>query len=122
MTTCDNSLPVPGLPDDMALPVGMAVMVPVGAIAAEINGHPTVIAMATVMGQASPTDREVIPGDAEVWWLEVHAGHGARLPQMYRRGEILGVPAVGLNAGPGYEDPSPGAASDHPVPGTSAGG
>lgn len=92
--------PVPGLPADYSLTSGAAVMVPVGVIAAEANGQPAVICYATVLHPAGDRDREIYEGDpGEVLWLDVHAGGGAVLPQMYRRAEILGVPALGLNPG-----------------------
>ncbi len=66
----------------------MVVMVPVGGISADLNGHPVVICLATVLGPAE---------DEEVWWLAVQSGGGStELPQMYRAAEILGVPALGL--------------------------
>ncbi len=80
---------------------GVTVMVPAGRLAAAANGHPCIIATATVMGRASQKDTEnhtetFKSNPAGVWWLNVHMAPGASLPQMYRADEILGVPAYGL--------------------------
>lgn len=86
-------------PEDLT--TGRLVMVPVGRIPAAVNGHPPVIAMARVLGPAD--DPACMPGAAgDVWWLDVFTGGGTRLPQMYRTGEVLGLPAYGMTM-PGVE-------------------
>jgi hypothetical protein len=77
---------------------GTVVMVAVGQGVAHINGDPCLIAWAVVRGPATEKDIEAVgvdPGDT--YWLDVYAIPGGDpLPQMYRAGEILGVPALGL--------------------------
>lgn len=74
---------------------GTVVMVPVGAIAALTNGQPCIIAWAAVLGAV---DQGQDPTDPDGrWWLDVYAiPGGPPMPQMYRAGEVLGVPALGL--------------------------
>jgi hypothetical protein len=76
---------------------GTVVMVPVGRLAAAVNGHPCVIAWAAV--RCAATDPAPAPTDPDgVWWLDVYTIPGGDpLPQQYRAGEILGVPALGLS-------------------------
>lgn len=115
--------PVPGIPDDYPLEKGMAVMVAAGVISAEVNGQPPLICYATVLGLAAADDKSVYKGAAgeepgEVWWLDVRQGPVA-LPQMYRRSEILGIPAYGLNPGPEATigtQPAPAPAPDASTP------
>lgn len=76
---------------------GTAVMVPVGRIAAAVNGHPCVIAYAIVLGPASEPAAGVVPDPEQRWWLNVYSiPGGPPIPQMYRAGEILGIPGLGL--------------------------
>lgn len=84
-----------GVPPAMLEP-GLAVMVPVGTISAAVNGGPSIVAYATVIGRASEHDAAVMADPSEMWWLDVHMGPGITLPQMYRADQILGVPALGL--------------------------
>lgn len=73
---------------------GTAVMVPVGRLVAHINGNPCLIAWATVVG---PTASEPSAGPDQTYWLNVYTiPGGPPLPQVYRVGEIVGVPALGL--------------------------
>lgn len=88
-----------GVPAGMLEP-GLAVMVPVGMIPAAVNGGPTIVAYATVMGRASEQDAAAFVDPAAMWWLEVHMAPGVTLPQMYRADQILGVPALGLSMAP----------------------
>lgn len=74
---------------------GTVVMVPVGQTNAVINGQPCIVAWATVTGPAGDDDAPV--GPASMYWLDVHMGPGATLPQMYRADQILGIPALGLS-------------------------
>jgi hypothetical protein len=74
---------------------GTVVMVPVGRLVAHINGNPVVIAWATVRGPA--IEGEAISPDA-TYWLDVYSiPGGPPVPQMYRAGEIVGVPGLGLS-------------------------
>lgn len=76
---------------------GTAVMVPVGQVAAAVNGGPCIIAWAVVRGPASESDAEVFDDPAAMYWLDVYlVPGGPPLPQMYRADAILGVPALGL--------------------------
>lgn len=78
---------------------GVTVMVPVGQIAAIIEGQPCLIALATVMGPASSQETEQFTEQhkaAGMWWLNVRMGPGVSLPQMYRADQILGIPSLGL--------------------------
>lgn len=78
---------------------GTQVMVPVGQIAAIIEGQPCLIALATVMGPAGDGESEHFSDRhkaAGMWWLNVHMGPGVSLPQMYRADQILGIPVLGL--------------------------
>ena len=74
---------------------GTIVMVPVGEIAAWVNGHPCVIAWAVVIG---PAEEGTDPTNPKAqWWLNVYStGGGEPMPQMYPAEKILGVPAIGL--------------------------
>lgn len=77
---------------------GTAVMVPVGEIAAAVNGGPCIIAWAVVRGPASETDAAVFVDPSAMYWLDVYmVPGGPPLPQMYRADAILGVPALGLH-------------------------
>jgi hypothetical protein len=89
-----------GITRDQLKP-GTAVMVPVGTIAAQVNGWPCTIAYAEVMGPAGPEEASVYVNPEDVWWLNVHMGPGLTLPQMYRADQILGVPATGLTMADG---------------------
>lgn len=80
-----------GVPDPVLRP-GLVVAVPLGRIPAAVNGTECVITLGTVLGRAPESD--------DTWWLEVYCGAGIRLEQMYRAGEILGVPALGLEIPP----------------------
>lgn len=84
-----------GVPPAMLKP-GLAVMVAWGTVAALANGTPALIAYAEVVGPASESDAGVFNDPSDVWWLNVHMGPGAVLPQMYRADQILGIPALGL--------------------------
>ena len=76
---------------------GTAVMVPVGQIAALVNGGPCVIAWAVVLGPASESDTVQFDDPDQWYWLNVYmVPGGPPLPQMYRADTILGVPALGL--------------------------
>lgn len=76
-----------GVPESLLRP-GLVVVVPIGRIPAAVNGTECVIGLATVLGR--------VEGEAGTWWLEVYAGAGTAMEQMYRHGEILGVPALGM--------------------------
>lgn len=85
---------------------GTVVMVPVGRGSAIVNGHACVIAWAVVRGAAGflsasgarPLEEADSTDPAAQWWLDVYTLPGGEpLPQMYRAGEILGVPAWGLS-------------------------
>jgi hypothetical protein len=78
------------------LAAGTVVMVPVGRFAANINGQPCVVAWAVVRGPVN--DGQDVTDPAASWWLDVYTIPGGDpMPQMYRAGEILGVPALGLS-------------------------
>lgn len=91
---------------------GTRVMVLAAGIAGIVNDHPALVAMAEVVG---PADQDAAPSrdGSDRWWLNVHMGPGVPpLPQMYRRCEILGIPALGLTmAGLPDPDPQPGVES-----------
>lgn len=79
--------------DELAL--GTPVMVAASRTDSLVNGNPCLIAWAVVRGPANPEKVGVDPGDA--YWLDVYMiPGGPPLLQMYRAGEILGVPALGL--------------------------
>lgn len=72
---------------------GTAVMVS-PSTTAHVNGHPCVIAWAVVLGPAD--EREV--SRKKTYWLDVYSiPGGPPVPQMYRAGEILGIPGLGLS-------------------------
>ncbi len=75
------------------LTAGTVVMVPTGDASAVVNGGPCVIAWAVVRG---PADDAAVTDPQAKWWLDVHMAPGVVLQQMYRCGQILGVPALGL--------------------------
>ncbi len=76
---------------------GTAVMVPVGQVAAAVNGQPCIIAWAVVRGPANESDAAVFTDPSAMHWLDVYmVPGGPPLPQMYRADAILGVPALGL--------------------------
>lgn len=78
---------------------GAQVMVPAGQIAALIEGHPCLIALATVIGPASGRDTTHFTEQhkaAGMWWLNVHMAPGVCLPQMYPADQILGIPTLGI--------------------------
>lgn len=75
---------------------GTAVMVPFGTVAGSVNGTPTIICYAVVIGPASTADVSTRTDDGDVVWLDVFAGPGISVPGMYHVTEILGVPAYGL--------------------------
>lgn len=79
--------PLLGVPTDQIVP-GLAVMVGYSASAA-VNGGPVLICFARVRSVGSQ------PG---TWWLDVYTAPGVVLPQMFREREILGVPALGIEA------------------------
>lgn len=92
------------------LTTGTAVMVPVGKLSAAVNGAPCIIAWAVVVGPATETDAAAFIDPAAMYWLDVYmVPGGPPLPQMYRAGEILGVPALGLQM-----LGAPASASDRP--------
>lgn len=79
------------------------VMVPVGQVNAVVNGGACMIAWAVVRG---PATTPATDDPSQLWWLDVHMGAGAVLPQMYRADTILGIPALGLSmdgAAPAHE-------------------
>ncbi len=80
------------------LTAGTRVMVPVGEVAAQVNGHPCIVALAVVRGPANDSDASVFVDPTAVYWLDVHMGPDVVLPQMYRADQILGIPALGLAA------------------------
>lgn len=93
-------------PRDLA--TGTPVMVPVGGVAAIVNGGPCIIAWAVVRGPASESDAEVFTDPSAMYWLDVYMiPGGPPLPQMYRADAILGVPALGLSmqGAPDRDDP-----------------
>lgn len=104
---------------------GTAVMVPVGALAAQANGHPCVIAWAIVQGPAEEA-AAARPDDPDgVWWLDVYnIPGGPPIPQMYRAADILGVPGLGLSMDGAppvtiqfrWGPPSPGPSDTHVPP------
>lgn len=76
---------------------GSVVMVPVGQGNALVNGGPCIIAWAVVRGPADGDAVAPFTDPEQRFWLDVYsAGPGRSVPQMYRAGEILGVPALGL--------------------------
>jgi len=76
---------------------GTVVMVPVGRIAAAVNGQPCIIAWAVVVGPVKDAGGPVYADHIDKYWLDVYViPGGPPLPQMYRAEEILGVPALGL--------------------------
>lgn len=77
----------------LELEPGMTVMVPVGGINTRVNGMPCLIAWAVVRERADEVD-----GPDGLWWLDVYMSgvSDTALPQQYRAGEILGIPAWGL--------------------------
>lgn len=75
---------------------GLSVMVPVGALAASVNGSPSIVAYAITVGPASEDDAAVMTDPSSTWWFDVYVSPGAPLRQMYRVDELLGVPALGL--------------------------
>lgn len=89
---------------------GTPVMVAVGEGVSHINGDPTLIVWAVVRGPASESDTRQLNDPSGMWWLDVYStGGGPPLPQMYRAGDILGVPALGLRMeGAAERDPFTG--------------
>lgn len=79
------------------LRTGTSVMVPVGAVSAAVNGGPCLIAWAVVRGLAENPTTEGPADPADAYWLDVYLAPGRPpVPQVYRAGEILGIPAAGL--------------------------
>lgn len=76
---------------------GIAVMVPVGRLNAQVNGQPCIIAWAIVRGPATEEAAADPTNPHGMWWLDVYAiPGGPPMPQQMRADEILGVPALGL--------------------------
>lgn len=76
---------------------GLGVMVAY-TISAAVNGDPPLICYARAIQQATPAEAAVFVGEPEVWWLDVYTAPGVTLPQMFRVDQILGVPAIGIEA------------------------
>lgn len=86
---------------------GTVVMVPVGSISAQVNGHPCLIAWAVVLGPASEADTAQFVDPKDMYWLDVYMSPDGAFPQMYPAGEILGVPVLGLRMDGAPDRPSP---------------
>lgn len=76
---------------------GTVVMVPYGQVNTLVNGGPCLIAWAIVRRRVDEHRTATAIALSDKYWLDVYlSADSPPLPQMYAAGEILGVPALGL--------------------------